>query len=979
MGKAVKAVAGAALTVVGFVTGNPYLIAAGVALVAATVLAPAVPKVSAPSGSATTSRLSKRLEPEAFRKIVFGETAFPADVRYWEVFGEDQSNYFEAIAAATHRVESFGELWIDDEIAVAADGTVSAAYAGVLERATVVEGQSGAGIPAGAAGSWTASSSMTGCAYYMLGWLYDQEKLPQGVPSRYTQRGKGAPVYDPRRDVSLGGTHDILDQSTWEYAPLDSNGRPVGRNNALQMLWYQVGWRINGTLVAGRGVDVGDLDLDSFIQAANDCEANEWYSDCALSTGDSHSTNEAILKGASGGQLLDTGGRIAYCVAVDDTANVALYLTDDDVVGGVSWVPRWTMEDQLNEIAGTFIDPETLFQPHAYPLVTDASYVAADGFRKRKTLNYSAVQDSEQAQRLSRIMLNRGRLQGTFQATFNYRSFKARNWSLVRLSLDRYGWENRLFRIVRQSLSPLGGITMVLEQEDSSVYLGGTVQTPLPPGAGVGDDPRTKIPVQLLTADAIVKTSTDEIMTVDGVRLSWQRPSAMVRRTEARYRKSGETAWQPGGTTQRGGADLDGSADTDSLEIFPLQTGSLYQLQVRHISIYDVPGSWSQVTETTGSSTSIDQTAVRVGEETLAEVLDVVQQGQDALTSLNDRLAQITMSNSARWVDLNDYVEGLTYVPEEGGKKVKTIVIEQKVVTADTVQTLGLIGVKNGAGNAFILDENTVKLSSDGVAVATRFSGITTNISANQAAIITESNARSTADSAFASSLTSVSTTVGGHTSSINLLFTSVNGIDARATLVVSGGGNISGWTASAGASGGSMRFLGNTFYFVDPGTGAATTVAYYSGGEWYFTNIRATNIAANTIIADHIVGGAITNVATADAITGASISVGVETTDLGFYYTSLGGEHVITFYGETGTGGTAAAGSVLRLRRNGTEVGRGAIYCPGSWGGVGLACPVSDQPGAGTHYYEVTYEGTASSGSQHINRSRIVLTELKR
>jgi hypothetical protein len=580
MGKVVKAVVGVVATVVGVVTGQWWLVAAGVALTMTSVIGPPKPTTSA----ATEQRLSKKLEPETFRKIVFGETAAGADLRYWEVFGTDANRYVEVLAAATHKIQSFGTLYINEAVA---------SY-DHMSRFTYVEGVSGAGTARGGHGKWTTSSSMTGCAYYVLDYTYKQEWFPQGISSRYTQVVQGALLYDPRRDIRFGGTHNINDQSTWQYSPLDSNNVPIGRNNALQMLWYQIGWRVNGKLVAGKGVDLNDIDIDSFIQAANDCELMGWYSDCILSTGDNHDTNEGILEAASQGKILDTGGRFSYYVAVDDTANVAVALESGDIIGeGFDWQPRDSMSTFFNEVAGTFVDPAALYQPRPFPMVFNNDYYTADGKKERDTVALAAVQSAAQAQKLMRIKLNRSRFQGEFSATFNYKAMRAQNYSLVTLQIPELGWTTpRLFRIVSYGIAAMGGIDLTLREESASIYAAGTVTTLPAPSTGVGSDPFVQLATGTITTAAITEAGGAGSV-IDGVKLSYSAFPPLTSRAELKYRKTGETDWTEVPVDKNG---------TETI-VKPLQPATSYEFSMRLVSVYGIAGAPTVVSRTTGTGT----------------------------------------------------------------------------------------------------------------------------------------------------------------------------------------------------------------------------------------------------------------------------------------------------------------------------------------------------------------------------------------
>jgi hypothetical protein len=594
VGKVVKAIVGVAVAVVGVVTGNPLLIAQGLSMTLGAVL-----QKSNAGNKATNGRLSKRLEPEDFRKIIFGKTAGGADLRYWETWGSDYTKFDEVVAVATHTIHSFQETYIEEELVGLSGGAATGTYAGAL---SVLQTTTGGHLSAGAGSLWGASQKMTGIPYYVFRWTYSEKKLPQGIPSRYTRIVEGALVYDPRRDSTRGGsgTHRADDQSTWQYAPLDSNNVPIGRNNALQMLWYLIGWRINNKLVAGRGVDLSDIDFEGFIAAANDCEAQEYYTDMILSTGDNHSTNEGIIS-ADGliGELLDAGGLWTYHITRNDVAEVSVALDDDDVVegGSVSWVPFKPMSDKFNEVAGTYIDPSptSLFQARAYPTVSDPTYYAMDNYKKRKSQVFQCVQDVALAQKLGRIMLNRARYQGEFSATFNLRALRAKVWSIVWLSLERFGFEDKPFRVIRQAVSAQG-VEMVLREEEASIYTGGTVIEQAAPSAGSKYDPRMQVLVTGMNL-ATGFIAANDGSTQDALIVTWNPAPGNVRRTEVQYKLSSETdenKWQSVTLT---------TSDAASAAIAPVVPQTQYDVRVRHVTVNEVPGPYTTMTVIAGDST----------------------------------------------------------------------------------------------------------------------------------------------------------------------------------------------------------------------------------------------------------------------------------------------------------------------------------------------------------------------------------------
>jgi hypothetical protein len=565
--------------------------------------------------ASSNNRLNKSLNPEDFRKIVFGKTASALDLRYWEVYGANGTQYDEVIALASHQINSVKELYIESDLAIDSGNTTQGKYIGVLTRAIKLGAPNQTSISVGGGTQWLNTSTMTGIAYMVLKWTKNDEKLPNGPPSRYTNIVEGALVYDPRRDSTQpggSGSHRITDQTTWNYGTLDSNGVPIGRNNALQALWYLLGWRVTNpvtgeqVLVAGRGIEPNDINIQSFITGANNCEAAGYYTDMILSTENEHTSNEDKITGDGLiATLIDPGGLWSYYANVDDTASVAVYITDDDILdtGKVSWNEYKGMSEQFNQVVGKFIDPSAtaLYQPRAYPMVRDGNYETNLGVKRRRSIDFEQIQDALLAQRLARLMLNQGQYQAEFSANFNYKTLKAQAWSIVSYTSERFQW-TKLFRVYRYSINGATGIGMTLREVHPSIWTAGSVVTPPTVPLGTRYDPSQAISLTGLAATGYTGTGTDGSVQ-DGLTLSWTAPPSNVRRTEVQIKLVGDSFWQSYGPYKN---------DVVSCNIFPLLSGTIYNIRARHISVHEVAGTWINVigNYTIGSNSNVGFAAI---------------------------------------------------------------------------------------------------------------------------------------------------------------------------------------------------------------------------------------------------------------------------------------------------------------------------------------------------------------------------------
>jgi hypothetical protein len=222
---------------------------------------------------AVQARLNISVDPQALGKWVFGQTAAATDVVYAEKIGE--TALCHVIAAAAHEIDSYGKLFINDEEITLSGINATGDWANALQvlRNLGTTSQSALNINNGSA--WPSTAQGRGIAHYALRWNLDSDngkiKLSGGIPTRITQVIKGAKVYDPRLDTSIGGSgsHRANDQTTWEYT---NSGKDIGANWALVVAHYLLGYRVNNQLIYGVGVDPGDIDWVQVAAMADVCE-----------------------------------------------------------------------------------------------------------------------------------------------------------------------------------------------------------------------------------------------------------------------------------------------------------------------------------------------------------------------------------------------------------------------------------------------------------------------------------------------------------------------------------------------------------------------------------------------------------------------------------------------------------------------------------------------------------------------------------
>jgi len=301
-------------------------------------------------------RQNLSINPQALGKWVFGETPFATDIVYSERLGEDQIVYI--VAGAAHEIHSFGDFYVNDEqisfIGNAAQGTYEGAL--FLFANLGQDPQQPLFIPGS---SWDGAGA--GVAHIGLKWDLggdNAEKVEGGIPTRITQVVKGSKVYDPRLDDTRGGSgsHRADDQSTWDWSD----------NWALIVAHYLLGYRNNGKLVYGVGINPDDIDWLQVATMANVCDETvdgkpRYRVGGIMPTDNDHERAIGQLEASIGGKVSKVGGKYYLWCPHNDLTPVGT-ITNNNILreSGMVFQPTGDISDLFNTARGRYIDPGTL-------------------------------------------------------------------------------------------------------------------------------------------------------------------------------------------------------------------------------------------------------------------------------------------------------------------------------------------------------------------------------------------------------------------------------------------------------------------------------------------------------------------------------------------------------------------------------------------------------------------------------------------
>lgn len=479
---------------------------------------------------ASSDRLSESILPTAPRKIVFGKTAAGNDVRFLETYGAKKDRYVQVIALASHPLDTIHGWYVENDLVWSPGGGIAANNKpGVVGwRGYGYMGETPVGHPCGTQTLWTTTSKFTGCAYIIVDFLLGNNS----ISSKMTAVVNGCPLYDPRLDSTRGGSgpQRVEEQSTWRFTS-PATGVAIGRNPALALLAWIIGWRIQNpvdgkwNLAWGMGIDPSCINFDNFKLYANICEeqvltqagttVQRYTCDGIFSTADTHETVINAITAAMGScKLSDVGGQYRLIGGYDDTLGPVQSLADDDIVGGAGspspwhWQPAGPLSETYNIARGRFCDPKSLYQLADWGEVdTDT---LADGIERTLNLDLGCVDRAETCQRIAKQWLLREALTpGFFSATFGPRAFAVEVGSLVNLTVASLGWNAKLFRVETHKEVHDMIYEMSLREEDPGIYAWDKEEKPLPATIiPAGFDPTMTIIPQGMSLETVTYQST---------------------------------------------------------------------------------------------------------------------------------------------------------------------------------------------------------------------------------------------------------------------------------------------------------------------------------------------------------------------------------------------------------------------------------------------------------------------------------------
>ncbi len=349
-------------------------------------------------------------------------------------------------------VVTFSSAFAGHAVQIVYEYAVSASRAQVL-RFTGSSGQDisstmiGLGAP-----SWTSADKCSGFALLVVRLTYAEDVWPAGIPNiKAVMRGRR--VYDPRSSTTAWSANAAL--------------------CARDYLTFLYGIGASGSKVDDTATNAAANICDEDVQlTASPATYQDRYTfDGAVSTGTDRRSNLRLFADAMAGSVNYSQGK--WRLRAGAYTAPAISLADSQVLaeGGVQISPFASRKSLINGCKGSFLNAAAGYIEDQFTEWSNSGFITEDGgAAMTATISLPQVTDSARAQRLAKILVYRTRESLTLAVRADFSTYAWQVGEMVSVTLARYGFSAKPFRVIERGFSPEGGMRYLLREEPGGIY-----------------------------------------------------------------------------------------------------------------------------------------------------------------------------------------------------------------------------------------------------------------------------------------------------------------------------------------------------------------------------------------------------------------------------------------------------------------------------------------------------------------------------
>lgn len=426
------------------------------------------------------------------RRVIYGRARVGGQVAYIEATGTDNEFLDVIYIIASHPINLVIGYYIGDTL------STDPKYSGLVTLQSNLTGD-GNLLPIISANTSLdpARHKFEGLSYVYARYKYNKEAF-SGQPALSVEILGKNDIYDPR-DLSTG----------------------FSKNSAL----CTRDWLINYL-----GAD--NLD-DSWNAAADDCDTLVAAADGAteprfelsgtITLSGSRIESLAKLTVNSGVIPRYEQGVWGAVIQKYEAPAVDASFDENDLISDIQVQTGSSKQDKINTVKGSFISAANNYEQIEYPVLESENYVTTDLEVLDRTIDYPMVASGTQCRRLSKITLEKSRFGLIVSGIFRFSIWQYPVGSTIKFSYSRFGWTDRIFRIVSREIDGLSGVSVVLREDSPEIYdwqEGDAIDVIVPPTVNLPDPDIVNAPFDLTGLETLYISNTSKSVKAR-LTLSW--------------------------------------------------------------------------------------------------------------------------------------------------------------------------------------------------------------------------------------------------------------------------------------------------------------------------------------------------------------------------------------------------------------------------------------------------------------------------
>ena len=402
--------------------------------------------------SETSGKITMTRDTVASRRVIYGTSKVSGPMLFASTNSSGASNKNEflhlVVALAGHEISDLKNIYFNDVIAFNSGSGQTATFpADKLAITYKVGATSQTAYTMTPSTEWDSDCKLNGIASIYAKLVADPAVYPNGIPNI------SATVVGHKLQDETGTDVDYYD------------------NPALILRHYLLNYF---------GATSDEIDSGSFDVAKDACN----YEPYGANTGKRYTCNytftlntkpsdiiEDILKTCYG-KLVYTNGKFTLKVGVYSAPTI--YLNEDDLLGSINVTTKTSIANSFNSVRGLYVDGNNYtssFQAADFVPITSSFYLAEDGgVANPIDIELSGVTDHTVARRIAKLTLLDSRQDLTVSITTKISGLQLIAGDNVYLSVERYGWVDKIFEVVELTINPDLSMNISLKETAAAIY-----------------------------------------------------------------------------------------------------------------------------------------------------------------------------------------------------------------------------------------------------------------------------------------------------------------------------------------------------------------------------------------------------------------------------------------------------------------------------------------------------------------------------